>query len=92
MTNNVRLFMKERFIAFQCLPPEFVLNDAKITFFIIKNDFSALKLYSYLFQPFLLKRKIFKSLTFHDLSFENDCGNPPGQSILLKFSQIVAQR
>ena len=46
LRHKVCLFTRERFIAFRCLPPEFVFNDAKITFFIIKSDFSDLKSYS----------------------------------------------
>ena len=34
---------------------------------------------------------MFVSLIFHDLAFEKDCSNSPGSSILLNFSQIVAQ-
>ena len=49
--------------------PEFVFNDAKIIFVIIKNVFY-LKLYFYIFQPFLTKRKIFMSLIFQNLSVE----------------------
>ena len=30
-------------------------------------------------------------LTFHDLSLKNDCSNPPGESILLKFSEFVTE-
>ena len=33
---EVRLFARERLIAFRCLPPEFVFNDAKTTFLLSK--------------------------------------------------------
>ena len=32
--HKIRLFTREQFIAFRCLPPEFVFNDAKITFLL----------------------------------------------------------
>ena len=34
--HEVRLFRRERLIAFRFLPPEFVFNDAKITLFYQK--------------------------------------------------------
>ena len=62
--------MRERFIAFQCLRPEFVFNDAKITFLLSKMIFRTKNYTLYVFQPFFQKRKIFMSLIFHELSFE----------------------
>ena len=38
-SHKIRLFTRERFIAFRCLPPEFVFNDAKITFLLSKMIF-----------------------------------------------------
>ena len=37
--HKIRLFTRERFIAFRCLPPELVFNDAKITFLLSKMIF-----------------------------------------------------
>ena len=37
--HKIRLFTMEWFIAFRCLPPEFVFNDAKITFLLSKMIF-----------------------------------------------------
>ena len=39
LRHEVRLFIRERLIAFQCLSPEFVFNDAKITFLLSKMVF-----------------------------------------------------
>ena len=36
LRHEVRLFTRERLIAFRCLPPEFVFNDAKIIFYYQK--------------------------------------------------------
>ena len=36
LRHEFRLFTRERLIAFRCLPPEFVFNDAKITFYYQK--------------------------------------------------------
>ena len=44
------------------LPPEFVFNDAKITFFIVRNDFSDLKLYSLPISAIFNKKKNFPCL------------------------------
>ena len=37
--HKLRVFTRERFIAFRCLPPGFVFNDAKITFLLSKMIF-----------------------------------------------------
>ena len=37
--HKIRLFTRERFIAFRCLPSEFVFIDAKITFLLSKMIF-----------------------------------------------------
>ena len=37
--HKIRLFTREWFIAFGSLPPEFVFNDAKITFLLLKMIF-----------------------------------------------------
>ena len=60
LRHEFRIFPKKRLMTFRCLPPEFVFNDAKITFFIIKNGFSDLKLY-YLHTPAIFK----KNKNFH---------------------------
>ena len=39
LRHEVRIFTWERLIAFRGLPPEFVFNDAKITFLLSKMVF-----------------------------------------------------
>ena len=48
---------------FRCLPPEIAFYDAKITF-IIKNDFSDLKLYSLSISAIFDKKKNFHVSNF----------------------------
>ena len=45
LRHEVRLHKRERLIAFRCLPQEFIFNDAKVTFFIVKKWFSDPELY-----------------------------------------------
>ena len=70
--HKVRLFMKERFIAFQCLPPKFnsYLMIIK-SLFIIKNGFSDPRLFSLGISAIFKKKKI-----FHDLSFKMTVATP----------------
>ena len=70
LRHEIHLFLRERLIAFQSLPPEFVFDDAKITFLLSKMVFLTYNCTSCIFQSFSTKRKIFMSLIFHDISFE----------------------
>ena len=58
----------------------------KSLFLLSKMIFLTKNYTPYVFQPFLTKRKIFMTSRL-----KNDCNNPLGRSIFLKFSQIMAK-
>ena len=63
LRHEVRLFTRERLIVFRCLPPKFVFNDAKITFYYQKWFFE-LKLYSQHISTIFNKKKNFDVSNF----------------------------
>ena len=80
LRHEVDLFTRERLIAFRCLPPEFVFNDAQNHSFIIKNGFSNLKLYFLHISVIFNKKKNFHVSNFPPVTsgLNNDCSNPLG--------------
>ena len=71
-------------------------NQAKFekkSLFMPENIFSATKLYLPLrFYGFQAKQKNSYVLFFETSHFKNNCSNPPGESVLLKFCQNVSNR
>ena len=90
--HKICLFTRERFLAFRCLPWNSHLMMPK-SLFIVKNNFSDLKLYTLRISAIFNKKKNFHVSKFSWLLVSKmTVATPPGKSILLKFSQIVAKR
>ena len=59
LRHEVRLFKSERFDIVRCLLPEFIFNDAKVTFLLSKNGFPDLKSYFLHISSIFNKKKNF---------------------------------
>ena len=74
--------------AIRYLPPGFKQNSTKITF-MPENIFPGINLYPLLhFHGFEAKQETSYAQFFKTSHFKNNCSNPPGESILLKFCQM----
>ena len=82
----------EQVIAIRYLPPGFKQNSTKITF-MPENIFPGINLYPLLyFHGFEAKQETSYAQFFKTSHFKNNCSNPPGESISLKFCQNVSNR
>ena len=83
--HKVRVLMQQQFIMFRYLPPEFVFNIAKITFY--DHSFSDPKLYLLHISAIFNKKKIFS----WPLIWKMTAATIPGGLILLKLSHKFSE-
>ena len=91
MSQNI-LSRRERGIGIRYLPPEIEQNSKKKTLFMPVKIFSDPKLtpLPLHFPGFHAKQNNSYVQVFETSHFKNNCSNPPGKLILLKFCQNVS--
>ena len=82
----------ERVIAIRYLPPGFKQNSTKITFYAWKHLSWNKFIPPLHFHGFEAKQETLYAQFFKMSHFKNNCSNPPGESISLKFCQNVSNR